>query len=808
MRIKTFFAFLIGIGVVAVSAMAEDVRIRVDCTKPAAPLSPHLYGLFFEDINFAADGGLYAELVQNRSFEYYSAKGGPAYTPLTAWEKVERGGASCEIAVGSEKPLNANNTKHLQIKVDRPGSAAGVSNSGFDGIPVDAGARYNASFYARTVGWSGFSEITASIELPDGTVCGSAKFRGVGSDWRKFEGVITSGKTADDARFVITTAARGTLDLDMVSLFPQDTYRGRKNGLRKDLVQALQELNPKFLRFPGGCITHGHGLENAYSWKDTVGDVAWRKPNWNLWGYHQTYGLGFFEYFQLCEDLGMQPLPVLPVGISCGFRKPQEVVPMNKMRACADDALDLIEFANGPATSEWGAVRARMGHPEPFKMEFICLGNEENDNPDARERLRYMVEAIRKAHPEIKIIGTSGLGPGIPLYNLMKELNVYSSDEHYYEPPQWFIGNQHRFDDFDRKGPKVFVGEYGSRNNTLFNAIAEAAYLTGVERNGDMVDMTCYAPLFAHLNHNQWRPDLIFFDKRAVVRTPNYYVQQLFAQNKGDVYVGNTITSGDSKYGTIAGAVGIGTWNTAIEVGQMSVNGKPLDPGGWEAKGGNFRVVGASYVQTDRRASPAISVSGGAFEGETVTYAVRARKTGGREGFLVVFGSTNGDEYWWNVGGWDNTRHGLQRVEGDSITTLVQVPGSVQDRSWHDLKVELSPGRIRCYLDGKQIHNYEMRDFGISVSTTLDMAAREVILKLVSYRARPVRATVSLEGVPRVEPKGKLISLSGDRDAINTRENPYAIKPVTGEIRVDREFEHEIPPMSVQVIRVKAAAGS
>jgi alpha-L-arabinofuranosidase len=780
------------------------VDIAVDCAKPAAPLSPHFYGLFFEDINWGADGGLYAELVQNRSFEYYRIRGQDAMNPLTAWEKIERGGAKCELAVESAQPLNANNTKYLAITIANGGSAAGVSNSGFDGIHIDSGASYDVSLYARTSGWSGDAAVTATLELPDGTACGSVTFDGVGSAWKKFSGVLTATRTGDDARLVVTTKGRGTLALDMVSLFPQDTWMGRKNGLRKDLVQALKDLEPKFLRFPGGCITHGEGLDNAYRWKDTVGDVAERKPNWNTWGYHQTYGLGYFEYFQLCEDLGMAPLPVMTVGVSCGFRRPFQNVPMEHLQSHIDDALDLIEFANGPVDSKWGSVRAKMGHPKPFGLEFICLGNEEHDTPAVRERIPLFVEAIRKAHPEIKIIGTSGLGPQIPLYDLMEKLKVYSSDEHYYEKPEWFIEHQNRFDAFPRGGPKVFIGEYASQSSRLFSALAEAAYLTGAERNGDLVDMTCYAPLFGRFGHTQWNPNLIYFDKRHVVRTTNYYVQQLFSTNKGDVNLAHTVAeAANAKPPTIAGEVGIGSWLSAIEFDDVRVNGKPVDLGKWKTEGGRFTVERGRGVQADAAAQPAMMTSADSYDGDTVTYTLRARKTGGTEGFLVRFGAKNGQGgWWWNVGGWNNARHGIERFDGAAKATVAEAPGSISDDAWHDLKVRLGPGRIQCYLDGKLVHDYAIKPPPLSVATALDKSAGEVIVKLVNPTNAPVDTRIALKNAAAVAPKARLITLSGAAGAVNTLEQPGTVKPVTSEIAASAAFRHTVPAMAVQFLRV------
>jgi len=793
----------------SLSAHASSVEINIDCRKATGPLSPHLYGLFFEDINFAADGGLYAELVQNRSFEYFAVEGtdplGRQYHPLYAWSKVERGDARCELAVESAAPLNANNTNYLKIAIAEPGGAAGVANDGFDGIRLDAGAKYDVSFYARTTDWSGSRKIRVTLELEDRTMCGTAVFDGVGEAWRKFEGVLTSSRTTDNARLLVTTEGRGNLCLDMISLFPQDTFNGRKNGLRKDLGQTLKDLNPKFLRFPGGCIAHGSGLDNAYRWKESVGDVAERTPNWNRWGYHQTLGLGYYEYFLLCEDIGATALPVLPVGVSCGFNDPYQVVPMDELQEWTQDALDLIEFANGPVTSQWGGLRAKMGHPEPFGLQFICLGNEEHDRPEMRERFPYFVQAVRKAHPEIEIIGTSGLGPEIPLYGMMEELDVYSSDEHYYMSPLWYLANQDRFDTFNRQAPKIFVGEYASGGNTLFNAVAEAAYLTGIERNGDLVDMACYAPLFANVDHTQWDTDLIYFDKRTVVKTPNYYVQQLFARNKGDVSLAYTLQERDvTPPSTLSGAVGVGTWMTAIEVEKVAVNGRNLDPAEWRVVSGDFRTRDGHYVQLNTNSDPAISLSPESFDGDVVTYTVRARKTAGREGFLIVFGAKDDRHtYWWNLGGWDNTRHAIELDEDGSRTILTETPGSIEDNAWYDMKVELSPGRVRCSLNGALVHDYAFPPNSISLSPTRDTRSGEIIVKLVNPGPESVGAQINLEGLERVDPAGKLLILSGDRNAENSVQDPDVVRTQTRSIEVGRKFQYTLPPTSVQFIRIE-----
>ena len=641
---------------VADSPTASAADIVIDVDQPTVDLSPHLYGLFFEDINYAADGGLYAELVQNRSFEYYEFDYRPEGAkcemgPLHAWRSINPEGARVSMNVVDKDPLNDRNTNYLQVEIAGKGMA-GVSNSGFDGMPIDQGAKYDFSVFARTADWRG--EATLRVRLQDGSgqSCGELIIERVGHQWKKYEGEITATRTADDVRLVITTPGNGRLHLDMVSLFPQDTWKGRNNGLRKDLVQTLKELNPKTFRFPGGCIVHGHGLANVYNWKDTVGPLETRKPNFNLWGYHQSYGLGFYEYFLLCEDLGMAALPVVPIGVGCGFRC-TEFVPLDEMGPHIQDALDLVEFANGPTTSKWGGLRAAMGHPEPFNMKFICLGNEEHDTPQMRERFSLFAKALRENYPEIKIIGTSGLGPGIPIYNLMTQEKVHSSDEHYYEQPEWFIRNQNRFDSFDRSKPKIFVGEYASWGSTLFNALAEAAYLTGIERNADIVDMTCYAPLFGRRGNSQWNPDMIYFDNRNVLKTANYYVQQLFGQNKGDVYLSSEVkVKYDDKVTTTSGAVGIGSWNTAIEIGKVSVNGVEVDPSNWKTTGGHFEKRNGVLVQTDTKATPALSLGSRMYSGENVTYSVRGPPSGWGRGFSASIRRQRNRQQWLLVERW------------------------------------------------------------------------------------------------------------------------------------------------------------
>lgn len=786
-----------------------EVVVDVHVDKPTVRLNPLLYGLSLEDINYAADGGLYAELVQNRSFEYYPVEGtdkaGSRLTPLFAWEKVEREGGAVDLQVASESPLNEKNTKYLKMSILREG-VAGVRNTGFGGMSLKEGAKYNFSTYARRAK-DVDRPLQVALENADGTIIGAGSIPALGREWEKYELTLTASETTSNGRLALTTGGTGDVMLDMVSLFPQDTFKGRKNGLRKDLAQALVDLHPGFLRFPGGCLVHGTGIANAYRWKDTVGDVAQRKPNWNLWGYHQTYGLGYFEYLQLCEDIGATPLPVVPVGVSCGFRRPFDFVPMEDLHIWVDDALDLIEFANGPVDSQWGKLRAEMGHPETFGLKYICLGNEEHDTPEVRERFPYFVEAIRNRYPEIKLIGFSGAGPDDPLSDLMAKTNVYSFDEHHYMHPDWYLNNTHRFDTFDRRAPKVFIGEYASEGNAQFNAVAEAAYLTGVERNADLVEMTAYAPLLAKIGRTQWnKANLIWFTNNTVVKTPNYYVQQLFSTNKGDFYLENTVekTSRAASKKSYAGNVGIGTWRTRIEVSSATLNDKPLDFSNWHSTQGDFAAADGGYTQRDRNIEAAISIAPQRATGENDVYRVRVRKIDGDEGFLIVFGYENDSNYyWWNVGGWGNAEHAIeQRIGGQSQGRIIATRGNIESNRWYDLRVELSSGRIRCYLDDKLIHDFRPDVPEVRVSSTLDKSTGDLIVKLVNPAEDSAAALLRLQGNVDVGSEAFVTTLAGSGSVTNSV-STEKIHPVKSTLPAAKTMTLDLPPTSVQIMRVK-----
>jgi len=533
----------------------QTVALRVDATQPGMAISPDLFGIFFEDLNWAADGGLYGELIQNRSFEYTS-RDGTDVNLLMAWELVQRDGGKGSVAVETDAPLNAANAHYAVLTVERAG--AGLCNSGFDGIVVKQGESYNLALFARVIAGNPGS-ILVRLESQSGALLGEAKFSGLTGEWTRYAAVIDAGGTDTNARLVIETSDAGSVGLDVVSLFPRHTFRNRRNGLRNDLAQVIADLEPKFVRFPGGCLAHGDGLDNMYRWKDTIGPVEERKELFNIWGYHQTVGLGYFEYFQFCEDIGAKPLPVVAAGVCCQnsgafvngkWGEGQEGLPLSEMPAYVQEVLDLIEWANGPATSTWGAKRAAAGHPEPFHLEYLGVGNEDAQTETFRERFKIIYDAIKAKHPEITVIGTVGPAPdGFDYeegWKFANELNLEMVDEHGYREPQWFLDNLTHFDAYDRSKSLIYLGEYAAhepdRANTLLSALAEAAYMTSLERNGDIVRLSSYAPLLGREDHTQWRPDLIYFTGTEILLTANYYVQLLFSINNGDVYLPHSIS--------------------------------------------------------------------------------------------------------------------------------------------------------------------------------------------------------------------------------------------------------------------------
>ena len=559
--IKNAGVVFICIILVSLSVSSAQTKITIQASQPGAQISPTMYGIFFEDINFGADGGLYSEMVKNRSFEFPDA--------MMGWSKLQRDGAEGTLSIRDDEPFitgktygEPGNSHYLRIEVKEPGKGFGVTNEGFRGMGLQKGKRYWFSVYARSL----LDEMSFTVEViaENGRKITEGRFGGIKGNWKRCPFVMEALATDKKAILNFIVTSPGTLDIDMVLLFPEDSADSDPSGipipgLRKDIVQMLADMKPGFLRFPGGCIVEGYDLSLRYQWKNTIGDISQRKLIKNRWNtefkhrlttdYYQSFGLGFYEYFKLSEELGAEPMPILNCGMACQFNS-GELVPMDQLGPYVQDMLDLIEFANGPPSSKWGKVRAEIGHPEPFNMKMIGIGNEQW-GPQYIERYKVFAKAIKDKYPDMQLIAATGsdatIFPNGPaeikyLWEQWRILNPEIVDEHFYRQPDWFLENVNFYDDYDRSGPKLFVGEYAAQSvgvaspdnrNNLKCALYEAAFMTGMERNADLVRMTCYAPLFGHEDAWQWRPDMIWFDNLNVYGSANYYVQKLFSLNPG-----------------------------------------------------------------------------------------------------------------------------------------------------------------------------------------------------------------------------------------------------------------------------------
>ncbi|QGY47465.1 alpha-L-arabinofuranosidase [Maribellus comscasis] len=527
------------------------VKITVEKQKPEITVAPNMYGIFFEDINFAADGGLYAEMIKNRSFDFPNS-------PFMGWLTYGK------VSVQTEGAPFPRNQHYARLLNDGLLTGTGLLNEGFRGIGVEKNKKYNLSLYAKNVN-KGENKLKIEIISAANEIIASGEIEINSGDWEKYKLELQAEETCAHAKLRVDLISQGELDIEHVSLFPAETWKNRENGMRKDLAQALADLKPGVFRFPGGCIIEGNNLETRYQWKNSVGAVENRPVNENRWNYvfqhrftpdyFQSYGLGFFEYFQLCEDFGADALPVVSCGMACQFIT-DECVPVDDLEPYIQDALDLVEFANGPVTSKWGKVRVEMGHPESFGLKYIGIGNEQWGEVFPKH-LEAFQKAFDEKYPEIQIIGSSGPSADGEqfdyLWGQMKKLDVDLVDEHYYKDPDWFLQNADRYDDYSRKGPKVFAGEYAchvqpEKKNSFYAALCEASFLTGIERNSDVVRLATYAPLFAHVDAWQWKPDMIWFDNLRSVKSANYYVQQLYSKYKGTT-VQNVKMNGENVVG-------------------------------------------------------------------------------------------------------------------------------------------------------------------------------------------------------------------------------------------------------------------
>ena len=749
-----------------------------------------LWGIFFEDINHSADGGIYPELVRNRSFE----------DSMWAehWTVVREDGASSEASIDISHPLNPFNRKSLRIRFE---GRACIVNEGYWGMNIVAGERYNLRFAARSEGFSG--PVHVLIEA-SGKETARATLSGITSRWKWFSAELKLEFGDPKGKLKIIAEGTGTLWLDMVSLMPERTWKN--HGLRTDLCELLDGLKPSFMRFPGGCWVEGDDLAHMYQWKRTVGDIATREPLWNIWQYWATHGLGFHEYLELSEDLGAEPVFCINVGMSH-----REVVPVDRMSQWVQDALDAIEYANGPTNTVWGSLRAMNGHPAPFGLKYIEIGNE-NGGPDYNVRWGMFHRAIKSRYPEIQLIANVWGGyPTNPPPDII--------DEHYYSNPEFFMQQANRYDAYDRNGPKVFVGEYavtsGCGQGNLRAAIGEAAFMTGLERNSDIVWMASYAPLFVNVNHKRWNPDLINFDSSRAYGVPSYYVQQMFSLNRGDVTLPLQMDAPEIEPAPRRGRIGLGTWLTRAEFKDIRVvrDGTVLyehdfakGDTGWHAVSGNWTVVDGAYRQNSEAEN--VQAHSGSADWDDYTYTLKARKLGGAEGFLVMFHVRDENNWtWWNLGGWGNREHGIELCTSGGKSQIGRhVPGGIETGRWYDVKVEVKGQNIRCYLDGKLVYDVRYPKIKpLYASATRATSSNEVILKLVNVSDKDIVSSINLAGVKGITtPVRALVLTSASPNDENSLEEPRKVSPRATQFDAGGpDFQWTLPGNSLTVLRTK-----
>ncbi len=868
--------------VTAYHAEEADYGLRISADEAVDEISDLLFGIFFEDINFAADGGLYAEKAVNRSFEYTSLARGDA---LYGWSAV--GGA--DLRVEDAKPdeaLNENNPSFAVVKNDAD-TPAGLANRGFlDGMSIEKNADYRLSFYAKSADYTG--PVTAQLCAGE-AVAAEAAVPAVSADWTNYTLTLKANETAHENVTLRLLFGKGTVCFDMVSLFPVDTYKGRENGMRKDLGRMLEDLHPRFLRFPGGCVIEGYDQNSAYSWKDSIGvgrdglplefeggygSIAARRQGVNLWTdlaatddplpCFMSYGLGFFEFFQLAEDLGAAPVPVLNCGLFCQMRGRGPVAMEDPAFAqYVQDMLDLVEFCRGDADSTWGKVRVSLGHPAPFDLPFIAIGNE-NEGADYYERFAAFRKAFDDAKAqnpalfgETELIYSAGASDAthganyIKSYEYAKEWLAQhpgktardfagATDQHYYNDPEWFLQNADYYDRgvYGRTDDEitatryggaipVFLGEYAARSNRLRAALAEAAYMTGLERNGDIVRMAAYAPLFGNLTATHWAPDLIWFNNHQVTGSINYYVQKLFMQNQGSELLRSALTGALVPQKDIVGKIGVGTWYTSAAFDNVKVTdnktGRVLGRDCFALSGsllnwdrptdGKFRVRRGKLVQmnTDMNYSETGSVA--YFGDETwsnYTYEVDAQKRGGDEGFMISFGVQDVENNLiWNIGGWGNTVSCLQILEDGAKTG--QIPGTVrpftaeEGKTYH-LKMVLNGRNVKCYIDDALYVDFSTGSNceaeAYQVVSTDDSG--DVIVKLVNVTDSDRTFAVQIDTKKTLSPEAAASQLRGqslDDDNILGQPEACKIEDFTLE-GISKAFNYTAPQYSVTVLRV------
>ena len=796
--IASFILFTFTILLQAQQQETAQAKISVEVDKPGHSISPTLFGIFFEDINLSADGGIYPELVRNRSFEDADT--------LQNWKFLSAGNKStASISTADVQarpplpPLNPFNRKSLCIKTN---GSFKLQNDGYWGMNIIQGNSYSFKAAVRlTDGYN--APLNIKIAGADGKELASGQIQEFSGLWKYYSLNLIASGSDPKAHLEIHGEGNGKLYLDMVSLLPNQTWKN--HGMRADLAEALNALHPRFMRFPGGCWVEGDDFEHMNHWKNTVGNIDARIPLWNIWGYNATHGLGYHEYLQLAEDLGAEPLFCINVGMSH-----KEVIPLNHMGQWVQDALDAIEYANGPETSVWGSLRAKNGHPKPFNLKYMEIGNENGQAPYAA-RWALIAKAVQEKYPEMKLVANEWAGshPHDP--------NPEIIDEHYYDNPDWFIWNSNKYDSYERKGPKIFIGEYavtsGTGNGNLRGAIGEAAWMTGMERNSDIVIMGSYAPLLCNFNHKAWPVNLINFDSYRWYGLPSYYVQEMFANNQGTVTVPVIVENAPTMVPPhSSGRIGLGTWLNAAEFRDLQVvapDGRVLFKTDFKKNIDDWKKIGRGEwsVHDGVLRQSAIAQNVTAFVGDTnwtdYTIMLKARKISGENGFQIYFHNRNlSQRIRWDIGGYGNSTNLL-----DMGLTSVSMQSDIEIGRWYDIKIVLRGGTVKGYLDGKLLQ--EVGDARTAVKSLCASAARDeksgdMIIKVVNSSSESLRTQIDLKGAGKLSGIGKAIVLSSaNPEDENTLEEAMKVSPKTESLMISgNTITRSFPGNSLTIIRI------
>lgn len=796
-----------------------QININMNSNQPKKPVSPTLYGIFFEDINHAADGGLYAELIRNRSFEDNDSV-------AECWSPVSFGKSAVNTSLITKKLLNDKQGHALEMQVvASKNEKAGISNTGYWGINAVQGRTYHLTFWAKCKGrFKG--NLTAMMTSEDNcTTYASVTFdKPLNAKWQKYTATLVSNSNDPKAAFVLLADAKGTIDVDMVSLFPP-TFRNRENGCRPDLAQLLYNLHPKFMRFPGGCFVEGNiNSDNAFHWQRTVGPIEQRPGHHNAnWGYRTSDGMGFQEFLQLCEDINAKPLYVVNIGIWHGG-----FTPIDSLQPWIDECMQALEYANGDASTKYGKMRADNGHPAPYNIEYIEIGNENNQaNPNSQsdhyyDRYMKFRETILAKYPNMHLIGNvAAWGTDTPKWGSGDPVEMV--DEHYYRNPSWFAEQFHKYDFYNADSYKVYAGEYAvtsgfGKVGNLNAALGESIYMMGMENNSDVVVMSSYAPIFVNENDQTWKPDMIRFNSSQVVCTPSYYSQKMMSNNIGTSVLKVTQINpykdmiSKSKESPIYN-IGVGSYKTqasyrqiSIKCGDKTISKTTDDCASWDNYSGKWNSDNGVISQTSDNVE-CVNILKSSQLGEKYSYQLEARKNTGDEGFLIVFNQKDKDNYCWlNLGGWGNTQHGIEQTVDGGRSTLTTVNGKIETGRWYDIRIDVNGDSLKCYLDGTIIFNTVLKPCtfnGIFSNATYNENSGQMYVKIVNTQNTATTAQINLDNLTiKTAEVERLTSSQGKNE--NTMDMPTNVYPQTEQLSPNGNVVSvHIPAYSLNIVKIK-----